>query len=84
MNTGLLWFDDDPDRRLEEKVLRAALHYEQKYGRPPDLCYVNPGALDDSDQGEDPVWAGQVEIKPGRTVLPNHFWLGMADGQAVQ
>ena len=32
MKTGLLWFDDDPQKRLEEKVQRAATHYERKYG----------------------------------------------------
>jgi hypothetical protein len=84
MNTGLLWFDDDPNRRLEEKVRRAAMHYERKYGRPPDLCFVNPSALENDDQEQEPSRAGRVEIKPGMTVLPHHFWLGVADGQAVQ
>ena len=83
MNTGLLWFDDDPKRRLEEKVRRAAVHYERKYGRPPDLCFVNPSALEPDDPAEEPLRAGQVEIKPGMTILPNHFWLGVADGQVL-
>jgi len=57
MKTGLLWFDDDPRKQLEEKVQRAATHYERKYGHAPDLCYVHPNVLGD-DEGnltEDPL-----------------------------
>ncbi len=76
MKTGLLWFDDDPRKELEEKVQRAAVHYERKHGRPPNLCFVHPSALD--GDGKQPIRkAGDVEIRTGRSVLPNHFWLGV-------
>ncbi len=82
MKTGLLWFDDDPRRQLEEKVMRAAIHYERKYGRPPTLCFVHPSTLNGNGkhgkQG-DVRKAGEVEIRPGRSVLPDHFWLGVAE-----
>ena len=78
MKTGLLWFDDDPRKKLEEKVLQAAAHYEHKHGRVPDLCYVHPGALGDNGNGK-PKKAGAVEIRPGRSILPHHFWLGEAE-----
>ena len=79
MKTGLLWFDDDPRKDLEEKVLRAAAHYESKYGRAPDLCYVHPSAFGDNGNGKPKTKkAGKVEIRPGRSVLQHHFWLGMA------
>ncbi len=75
MKTGLLWFDDDPRKQLEEKVQRAATHYERKYGCPPNLCFVHPSVFGD---GKQPVRkAGDVEIRTGRSVLPNHFWLGV-------
>jgi hypothetical protein len=78
MKVGLLWFDDDPQRELEQKVLRAVTHYEHKYGRLPDLCFVHPSALDGN--GKRPVKkAGGVEIRPGRAVLPHHFWLGVTE-----
>ena len=76
MKTGLLWFDDDPRKGLEEKVQRAATHYERKYGRAPDLCYVHPGVLGDDGKVKK---AGNVEIRTGRSVLPCHFWLGVID-----
>jgi hypothetical protein len=90
MKTGLLWFDDDPRKELEEKVLRAAAHYERKYGQAPNLCFVHPSAFDGNGNGNgkraekhgkkgDVVKAGKVEIRPGRSVLLHHFWLGMAE-----
>ncbi|MBN1977965.1 MAG: hypothetical protein JW918_11240 [Anaerolineae bacterium] len=84
MKTGLLWFDDDPRKELEEKVLRAAAHYERKYGRLPELCYVHPGAFNGNGNGNhgkkgDVVKAGEVEVRAGRSVLLHHFWLGMAE-----
>ncbi len=78
MKTGLLWFDDDPRKQLEEKVQRAAAHYEHKYGHSPDLCYVHPGVFGDDGKKAVPK-AGGVEIRTGRSVLPNHFWLGVDD-----
>jgi hypothetical protein len=87
MKTGLLWFDDDPRKELEEKVLRAAAHYERKYGQLPELCYVHPSAFNGNGNGKrgkksDVVKAGDVEIRPGRSVLPHHFWLGMAEDKS--
>ena len=33
MDTGMLWYDDDRQRTLEEKVRRAADYYRHKYGQ---------------------------------------------------
>jgi len=70
----MLWFDDDPRRGLEEKIARAVAHYKEKYGQMPSLCFVNPGALAGA-----PDTAAGVQIKASRTVLPNHFWVGVGD-----
>ena len=76
MKTGLLWFDDDPHKDLEEKVSKAAMHYERKYGHSPNLCFVHPSALD--GDGKQPIKdVDDVEIRTGRSVLSNHFWLGV-------
>jgi len=45
MKVGLLWFDDDPKHTLTEKITRAAKRHREKYGAPPNLCYVHPSAL---------------------------------------
>ena len=33
MDVGLLWYDSDPRRELEEKIGQAAQRYREKYGR---------------------------------------------------
>ncbi len=79
MKTGLLWFDDDPRKKLEEKVQRAVVHYERKYGQSPTLCFVHSNVFDGNGKKNGAQKAGGVEIRVGRSVLPNHFWLGIAE-----
>ena len=45
MEVGLLWFDADPKRDLSEKVARAVSRFQDKFGRRPNLCYINPSTL---------------------------------------
>ena len=71
MNAGMLWLDADQKRPFDEKVKRAAEYYQEKYGRSPELCYVNSAMLTDEKQ------IGRIQVKPIKTVLFNHFWLGV-------
>lgn len=59
MRTGLLWYDDDPQRPLEAKISLAAERYLDKYGRLPDTCYVHPQAV-----ASQPAGNLQVTCKP--------------------
>ena len=81
MNTGMMWFDNDPKKPLDAKVLQAADYYQHKYGRRPDLCLVNPGSLAKSDPQQEPVLAGKIIVKPLRSVLPGHLWIGVDEKQ---
>lgn len=71
MNIGMLWLDADQVRSFEEKVSRAADYYQEKYGRLPELCYVNSKML-----SEEKI-VGLIAVKPIKSVQFNHFWLGM-------
>jgi hypothetical protein len=71
MNVGMLWLDDDKKRPFDEKVKRAVDYYKNKYGRLPELCLVNSGMISEEKK------VGKVAVQPIKTVLPNHFWLGM-------
>ncbi len=42
MDTGMLWFDNDPRKDLVTKINLASDYYFKKYGRKPDLCFVHP------------------------------------------
>lgn len=85
MKTGMLWFDDDSKRSLSEKVERAAVHYREKYGVAPDLCYAHPASLADGPETVQPHTAAsgkalsRITLKHGRSILPNHFWLGVSE-----
>jgi len=72
MKIGMLWFDNDPKTDLAVKINRAVDYYRQKYGQTPNLCFVHPSMVKTS-----PVKSGSIEVRPSRSVLPNHFWLGL-------
>jgi hypothetical protein len=74
MNTGMLWFDNDPKTALNAKIERAVAYYQKKYGRAPNLCLINPNALN----GEKPT-IKTMTVRPYRPVLPGHLWIGVED-----
>ncbi len=93
MNIGMLWFDNDPKVNLDTKIERAALYYAHKYGKNPTLCFVHPSMLSNNGsksaaQGAAPgapdqvrnLVTGKIEVRSNRSVLPNHFWLGLNGG----
>ncbi len=88
MNVGMLWFDNDKKADLQVKVARAASYYRKKYGQSPNLCFVHPSMLPagrDSSPGNKKRNALQtkgVEIRPSKSLLPNHFWLGVDEEPA--
>jgi len=73
MQIGMLWFDDSP-RPITEKVRRALSYYQQKYGREPTLCLVNPSTLPDGG-----TTLNGIEMRHSRSIMPNHFWLGLGE-----
>lgn len=75
MDIGMLWFDDDNKRMLADKVSRAVAYYRAKYGAQPNVCFVNPAVL---SNGQETLAVG-VHVRPARTILPNHFWLGVSE-----
>jgi hypothetical protein len=76
MKIGLLWYDDDPKCGLSDKVSRAAKRYVQKFGTPPNVCYVHPSAIDACGATRE---VDGVHVDTLMSVLRNHFWLGQED-----
>jgi len=79
MKVGMLWFDDDKKTALTAKVARAADYYRQKYGLNPDLCLVHPSMLNPAGAGRKEEQAGKVALRPNRSILPGHLWIGVED-----
>ena len=75
MNIGMLWFDNDTKTDLSAKIKRAASYYKEKYGQNPNLCFVHPSMLK-----APPTPEFGIELRTTRSVLPNHFWLGVNQG----
>ena len=86
----MLWFDNDPKVNLDLKIERAAIYYRTKYGCSPTLCFVHPSMLKNGktkDEIHDPAGENRppdkkfaacgVEIRSNKSVLPNHFWIGV-------
>lgn len=88
MEIGLLWYDGDPARPLEEKIGRAAKRYREKHGREPNTCYVHPGVVAEKSGKGTQVTFGLME--PSRTIrvvsapniLLHHYWLGESTKRA--
>jgi hypothetical protein len=73
MNIGMLWFDNDTKADLKTKVYRAADYYQRKYGKAPNLCFVHPSMVN----GDNSWQNNGIELRTTRSVLPNHYWLGV-------
>lgn len=74
MNSGMLWFDNDPKTALTAKIERAVDYYRHKYGRDPNLCLIHPSMVD-----KDNPEIGKIVVRPYRPVLPGHLWIGIED-----
>ncbi|MEE9216330.1 MAG: hypothetical protein V3U32_02745 [Anaerolineales bacterium] len=75
MEIGMLWYDDSPTA-LKDRVDQAAGYYTEKYGRKPNLCFVNPSMLQ-AEEGK----AKGVVIRKDKGIMPGHFWIGVDESQ---
>ena len=72
MKEGLLWFDNDPNRKLVDKVSQAAARYQVRLHQKPTVCYLSPDEFD-----------GQIEeingiyLKPAPYIRPHYLWIGV-------
>jgi hypothetical protein len=85
MQTGLLWFDNDPNRETARKVEDAARRYEERFGVAPNICYVNQATLGGSElrlalQGGP---AASLRVVPVSNVLLHHFWVGIEEQREI-
>jgi hypothetical protein len=81
MKYGLLWYDNDPRRPLEDKIGRAARRYHDKYGSWPNTCFVHPEAVAGLEEQELKVRSparkqDTIQVVSASNVLLHHFWLG--------
>jgi len=70
MDIGMLWFDNG-NADLKTRIERAAAYYRTKYGKTPNLCFVNPLIL-----GNQKILLKYIQVKSCKTIQMNHFWMG--------
>jgi len=79
METGMLWFDNDPKTDLATKITLAVIYYEEKYGYHPDLCYINPTMLG----GSMLRCHKNIEVRPTSAVANHYMWIGIHQRSAA-
>jgi len=72
MKEGLLWFDNNSQRKLADKVGQAATRYQVRFGRRPTICYINEADL---DSPHDEIKG--IRLQPVSNVLRHHLWIGV-------
>ncbi len=74
MHTGMLWFEEAPNRELRSTIQTALDYYRRKYKREPNLCLVNPAMVSGGS-----VQMGQLTVRAYNAILPHHIWIGVED-----
>jgi hypothetical protein len=74
MKSGLLWYDN-AKKPIWDKIEDAAKRYKDKFGIPPDTCFVNPHDLDHETKPRPGI---KIQVASKSTIMPNHIWLGVS------
>jgi hypothetical protein len=74
MRIGLLWFENDTKKALNQRVQEAIERYREKFGKSPNTCYVHPQDLN----GHGLSLEG-MRIVAASNILRNHLWVGWDD-----
>lgn len=72
MLEGLLWFDSDPNRKIADKINRAARRYQDRLNHKPTVCYLNTQEFDEKFSEVDGIL-----LKPKGNILPHHYLVGI-------
>lgn len=73
MDIGMLWYDNDPQLDLGDKVKNGVAYYQRKYRQTPNLCFVHPSMILDVR-----TQTGAITVCSNKAIQPNHFWIGFA------
>ena len=74
---GQLYFDDTPNRTLEQKIVVASGSYVAKFGSAPDVCYVHPGEMN----GKQEISVLSIAVRPCDHVMPYYLWMGWLENE---
>jgi hypothetical protein len=72
MTTGMIWFDNDPQKNINEKIRNAIKYYQNKFGSQPTICYINPKLQEKFLESEQ-----EIEISFNNNLSPDYIWVGL-------
>lgn len=75
MKIGMLWFDENSEMGITQRIKRASDYYHSKYGHKPNLCFVNPETIG----GKQVLPGSAMKVKSSPTLLHDHFWIGVEE-----
>lgn len=91
---GLLWFDDDGRRPIQQKIAEAVQRYRERVGYEPTICQLNPAqaaALEASansalrskrvQQAPVAVLPASLKLVPSDLIQPHCYLVGIAEGE---
>jgi hypothetical protein len=70
MKEGMLWYDNQGNVDIRDRITSAVKFFELKYGYVPKKCFVNPVTLEKPLELDD-----KTKVLPNERVIVNHFWL---------
>ena len=79
MMIGMMWFEDDKRKPLEERIFQAAEYYQKKYGVVANFCLVSMkefGVEPKVAAERLPVWCQGMLVTSAVDVLPFHLIIG--------
>jgi len=82
MHVGMLWFDDNPNLALKNKIEKAVVYYRQKYHGEPNLCLLHPTMLQNDKSKNELLDLNGIDgltVRSYRPILPGHLWIGVED-----
>lgn len=74
MRTGLLWFENNAKKALDQRVQEAIDRYREKFGRLPNTCYIHP-----SDLNGHGLSLEGMRVVAASNILRSHLWVGWDD-----
>lgn len=75
MNTGYLWFNNDPKKTMLEKVQNAAADFKKKFDHDAEYCLVNISDAQGQNLEEIAKTCNMI-VQTYKYTQPNNFWVG--------
>lgn len=68
----MIWFDNDPQKNINEKINMAIKYYQKKFGSQPTICFLNPKLQEKFLENEQ-----DIEINYNINLSPDYIWVGI-------